>query len=84
MTMALLDSLKVSCDKATALIEQRQFVGLSLSERARLYMHLRICRACRTYEEQSTRVDRWLEERRDTCACPDASAVCERVLESIR
>ncbi len=84
MTMGLLDTLKVSCDKATALIERRQFVALSLTERAGLYMHLRICDACRTYEQQSARVDRWLEERRDSGACPDASAVRERVLERIR
>ena len=84
MTMGLLDPLKLSCDKATALIDRREFVALSLTERAGLYVHLRICRACRTYEEQSARVDRWLEVRRDTCACPDASAVCESVLERIR
>ena len=80
--MALIHSLKVSCNKASALMEQRDFRPLSAGERAGLWFHLRICDACRTYEKQSLAIDRLLEER--MAKTEDTSALETRILSEIQ
>lgn len=61
--MALISTLKLSCHKATALMEKRDVRPLGPTERLGLWMHLRICDSCRTYEEQSRIIDGLLEQR---------------------
>lgn len=81
--MGLIDTLKVSCSKASVLIERRELRKLGLFERVGLGFHLRICGACKAYEKQSALIDRWLEERRDNCTPADAEALRERIYRSI-
>jgi anti-sigma factor ChrR (cupin superfamily) len=76
--MALIGTLKVSCHKATVLIERRDLKPLSSAERVGLWMHLRICDACKTYEVQSQAIDRLLEKR--TANTDDSAALEERIL----
>ncbi|MBK8228181.1 MAG: hypothetical protein IPK70_13535 [Flavobacteriales bacterium] len=73
----------VSCRKATMLIERRVLKPLGLSERLRLWLHLRICTACRSYQRQSAMIDRWMQQRRDIGQPPDAEALQRSVLKRI-
>ncbi len=45
--------LRISCVKATTLMEKRIHFGLSPVEFVRLRLHLAICSTCRAYEQQS-------------------------------
>lgn len=42
-----------SCRKATALMDKRSAMELSLKEKLQLKFHLSICKGCRAYEKQS-------------------------------
>lgn len=81
--MGVIDTLKVSCRKASVLIERRQLGKINLLERVGLHFHLRICNGCRAYEKQSALIDRWLEERRDRCAEIDCDELKQRILQRI-
>ncbi len=61
--MGIHNTLRTSCQKATELIERRELRPLKGPERLGLWIHLRICKACRTYEAQSAVIDRLLEKR---------------------
>lgn len=45
--------LVFSCRKATALMDKRSAMELSLKEKLQLKFHLSICKGCRAYEKQS-------------------------------
>ncbi len=55
------NDMLLSCQKATELIEKKQISGLSRLERWKLAMHLRLCRYCKNYEEQSRQIDAFME-----------------------
>lgn len=76
--MALIGTLKLSCQKATVLIERRDLKPLSSAERVGLWFHLRICDACKTYEAQSQAIDQLLEKR--MAHTGDSAALEERIL----
>ena len=50
----------ISCKKATELTEKKLILGLTTSDRLRLFVHLMICRSCRIYSAQSKRMDMFL------------------------
>lgn len=81
--MGVIDTLKVSCSKASVLIERRELRKLGLFERVGLGLHLRICGACKAYEKQSAFIDRWLEERRDSGTPTDIDSVRESIYRRI-
>lgn len=80
--MALIATLMLSCQKATALMEKRDVRPLRPSERLGLWMHVRICDSCRAYERQSRVIDSLLQ-RRPPVAELDSSALEERILTRI-
>ncbi len=80
--MALISTLKLSCHKATALMEIRDVRPLGAAERLGLWMHLRICDSCRTYEKQSRIIDGLLL-RRAPFTNVDSSALEARILTRI-
>lgn len=45
--------LRISCVKATTLMEKKIHFGLTPSESVRLHLHTAICSTCRAYEQQS-------------------------------
>jgi hypothetical protein len=61
--MGIHNTLRTSCQKATELIERRELRPLNGTERLGLWLHLRVCKACRTYQAQSAVIDRLLEKR---------------------
>jgi hypothetical protein len=50
---ALMNTLMLSCTKATGLIEKKSLDGLSGTENIRLSMHTAMCNACKQYQRQS-------------------------------
>lgn len=82
--MGLIGTLKLSCRKASELIERRELRPLSAMERIGLRLHLGICEGCRAYRKQSVLIDRWLGEKRDACATPDCTELQEAVLRRCR
>lgn len=50
---ALMNTLMLSCTKATQLIEKKSVEGLSTTENLRLSMHTAMCNACKQYQQQS-------------------------------
>lgn len=54
--------LKISCFKATELIDKRSVLKLSTRENIQLVLHKCICKACREYEKQSTFLNHLLDQ----------------------
>lgn len=79
--MGLISTLRVSCQKATELIERREFRALGAGERAGLWFHMRICDACKAYERQSGMLDGLLKER--LARSEDTSALEARILRAL-
>ena len=80
--MGVMDTLKLSCQQATALMELRDLRPLGARERLGLWMHRRICDGCRAYERHSHVIDNLLE-RRPGKADIDSSALEARILSRI-
>lgn len=80
--MSLIATLKLSCHKATALMEKRDVRPLRAGESVGLWLHRRICDSCRTYEKQSRIIDGLLA-RRPSVANVDSSALEARILTRI-
>lgn len=80
--MALIATLKLSCQKATVLIERRDLGPLTPMEQVGLWMHMRICAACRTYVQQSGAIDRLLEKRPQPAI--DSSELEHRIISGLR
>ncbi|MBK7383655.1 MAG: hypothetical protein IPI81_10005 [Flavobacteriales bacterium] len=78
--MGLIDTMMISCRKASELTERKELVPLNAVERAGLWFHLRICDGCKAYVKQSAALDRWLDERRDGNAVVDSGALEDRIL----
>jgi hypothetical protein len=54
--------LILSCHKATELIEKKSMFPLTKAEKAQLFVHLKMCKACQTYSKQSVEIDNLLQE----------------------
>lgn len=50
-------STKISCKKASEMIEQEAIVPLSFYDKLKLKLHLMICKACQNYKKQSQLID---------------------------
>jgi hypothetical protein len=53
----IMNALLLSCMKATELIEKDSFFPLSALEKTQLFLHTKVCDACRTYQKQSKMID---------------------------
>ncbi len=51
------NKLFLSCVIVTELIEKNKVIGLSLSEKIRMKIHLSMCKACLAYVHQSDTID---------------------------
>lgn len=61
--MNILTLLLHSCEKATMLAESAEVHPLGTKDKLRLWMHMRICGGCRTFEQQSKALDTYLKNR---------------------
>ena len=81
--MAATATHETHCRKATELIEVRELRALHLRERVGLWMHLRICSACRAYLKQSRMIDRWLEKRTGTGEAIESLDLEARIIKGV-
>ncbi|MDT8410838.1 MAG: hypothetical protein RQ875_00125 [Vicingaceae bacterium] len=49
--------LKLSCKKATEMVEQEKIESLSFVDKVKLKLHLSVCKACQGYQKQSQLID---------------------------
>ena len=78
--MGSIDTLMVSCRKASELVERKELGPLSFMERSGLWFHMRICNGCKAYVKQSAALDQWLDERRDGNDLLDCGTLQDRIL----
>ncbi len=58
----IMNFLMLSCRKATELVEKKLDNKLNIIEKIQLYLHTRMCDACRLYEKQSKFIDEALKK----------------------
>jgi hypothetical protein len=58
----LMNSLVLSCKKASELIDKKSVVVLTVKEKVMLNIHKSICKGCRAYQEQSILLDELIDE----------------------
>lgn len=56
----ILNTLLLSCEKATQLIDRQALQPLSWRESVQLQMHLATCKGCKAYQKQSQLIDQML------------------------
>jgi hypothetical protein len=78
-----MDPMFISCRKATELMERRSLSALSWGGRTRLWLHLRICEACRVAQDQQRMIAHLMEQRDKAMHLPDSRALEERVLGAL-
>jgi hypothetical protein len=58
----IMNTLMLSCRKATELIEKQSVFELNTLEKTQLFFHLKVCEACKQYEKQSTIIDTIMQD----------------------
>jgi len=59
----LLQTILLSCLKATLLVEKDQISGLNPAERIQLKVHLSLCDGCRDYKDQSIFIGKSIRQK---------------------
>ncbi|MBW6481945.1 MAG: hypothetical protein K0B10_02680 [Vicingaceae bacterium] len=54
--------LKLSCKKATEMVEQEKIESLSFVDKVKLKLHLSVCKACQNYKKQSLLIDEFFSK----------------------
>lgn len=54
--------LKISCKKATEMLEHQSVVQLSFWENLKLKFHLIVCKTCCSYHEQTQAIDMFFKQ----------------------
>ncbi len=58
----IMNSLFLSCCKASELIDKKAVYGLRPTERIKLYLHTNVCSFCRKYKKQNELLERLLDK----------------------
>lgn len=58
----IMDLFKLSCKKASELIDKKSVFSLSINENTQLFIHKTMCSACRTHEKQGKILDKLLKK----------------------
>lgn len=79
----------ISCQKATELIEKRNFSELTVYEKLKLVFHKSMCSACTRYEKQSRLLDKMLKDTIQKKAVEEAAPgsqeeLKKRIISQIR
>lgn len=67
--MNIMNTIMLSCVKATQLMELREFSPLSLMEKIQLQIHVTMCSGCKNYMKQTKLINELL--RRNFETAPD-------------
>lgn len=57
----LMNTLMLSCKKASELIDKQSVIKLSIKEKVMLHMHTSMCDGCKAYQKQSKLLDEFLQ-----------------------
>ena len=58
----LINYLMLTCQKASALIDKKNLLGLTRKEKVMLKMHTAVCKYCSAYQKQSKIIDHALHK----------------------
>jgi len=81
--MSLINTLLLSCRKATYLMERRTMEALGTLDRMQLWMHVRVCAVCQVYAKQNAQIEELLEMRERTDATVDTTLLEQRIISAI-
>jgi hypothetical protein len=56
-----MNTLMLSCKKASELIDKQSVIKLSIKEKVLLHMHTSMCNGCKAYQKQSKLLDEFLQ-----------------------
>jgi hypothetical protein len=74
--------IMISCKEATMLSVQKAEINISLSNRARLFVHLLICQYCRLFDKQSKMIDKLLSNwKTDKKLTTDQKSALQFIIE---
>jgi hypothetical protein len=64
--MTLLESIKMNCHQATALVQKKAEGKITFSERVGLFVHLSFCSLCKLFFVQTEMISKQVRELRKT------------------
>jgi hypothetical protein len=75
-----MNTMMLSCVKATALMEMKEHVTLSFIKNMQLYMHTAMCSGCRNYMKQSRLIDELIEKKFNAIAVVENTEELEALI----
>jgi hypothetical protein len=70
----IMNSLLLSCKKASGLIEKKLHFPLNPIEKVQLFVHTNMCDACQKYQRESVEMDALLDTHITSESIPDSSS----------
>ncbi|HMQ77356.1 MAG TPA: hypothetical protein PKE21_14495 [Flavobacteriales bacterium] len=78
-----MNTLMLSCRKATHLMERRTMEELGTLGRMQLWVHLRVCDGCRAFQKQNAQMDVLMKNREPVDASVDTTVLEKRILTAL-
>jgi len=60
--MRLMEKIFLSCKEVTELTEKKQLAKLTFKEKFQFNMHLMMCKACKSYQQQSLIMEKMIQK----------------------
>jgi hypothetical protein len=81
----IMSRFRLPCIEATRLIEKRGVVPLSIKQRLRLYIHIKLCKACKAYEMYGQLLDSILSSHLSTSSAKNkiSDERIQKIIEAI-
>ncbi|MGI8581320.1 MAG: hypothetical protein ACR2KX_03975 [Chitinophagaceae bacterium] len=78
--MNIMNTMLLSCVKATELMEMKKNVPLGLLKTMQLHMHIAMCSGCRNYLKQSRLIDELIEKKFNAIAAVENTEELEALI----
>ncbi len=78
--MNIMNTMMLSCVKATELMEMKENVPLGLLKTMQLHMHTAMCSGCRNYMKQSRLIDELIEKKFNAIAAVENTEELEALI----
>ena len=83
--MDIMNTMMLSCVKATELMEMKKHVHLSFIKTMQLHMHTAMCSGCRNYMKQSSLINNLLQNKFNTLIrVQDTDELEKTILKNLR
>lgn len=83
MDMRLMNTLLLSCVRATALVEQKEFIPLCFMQKMQLQMHIALCSGCKNYKTQTALINKLLNKTFYSVPMTDTTELEKTILSKI-